>query len=706
MKKILTDRSNKLGLALGFLLTLSACGGGGGGARTPGFTTRSIGPSGGELLGPVGTDLEGVKVLVPFGALDRFVSIRLVGGKGAAVDGNPSIGPELSFEVSPDPGRLKKPLLIRVPVKMPRFRDPRDVVALVQKLRGGGRPPLWIPSGQAGGLDQRRKFFEAKIDLFGRVRVVLSKSPRRIGDSAGLVSKAVGFWKRMDEPAIQKALSLLGQALQADPFNGDARFYTALTLLTQLVNDQSDTGPGIDSVGEALDRLGMPRSSNPFFMRVLKGDWPGQLNPGPNPPKASEIFEFLRKRFLPALDQVEDELERVGGGFRSQLFLSGFLKNYGGVRELDEGDVLLLLASFELLRASLDVLETYDLDLDLNKALTGIRAGKGFAELLALFPQVGGLRSSKLPDAKTRFLKAATLFRAAFVSIRTESDDQRDDLISFRRGFGEKERDLFLRDFDAWESSLQSGKPRSIGRFPLQFSLEPARFFAGRGLDLRGFLPAFDHRLPLGGASLKDPTVGGLFPRMTQDRATNLAGLVTRAKLIKAEILVDGNFGDWPSSSEVLLPRDPNGDSTVFGYLSALDLRGLSLALSSRTFFARIDLGDGDPKLHPKIARVYEIRVRDVEAKNGKKVSFTILVDLLGTRAKAVLRVDGNPEVPCGVALGKGGLEIGVPLLPLMNQAGVLRVPRRRILRLRSRGFDPGSGRSGGDRTRSVLMVF
>ncbi len=706
MKKLISYRSTKFGPVVGLFLALSACGGGGGGARTPGFTTRSIGPSGGELLGPVGTELEGVKVIVPFGALDRFVSIRLVGGPGAAVDGNPSIGPELSFQVSPLPGRLKKPLLIRVPVKMPRFRDRRDVVALVEKIRRGGQPPIWIPSGQGGGLDQRRRFFEAKADHFGRVRVVLSKSPRRIGDAAGLVSQAVGFWKRMDEPAIQQALALLGQALKADPFNGDAHFYTALTLLTKLVNDQSDTGPGIDSVGEALDRLGMPHSSNPFFMRVLKGDWPGRLIPGPNPPKASELFEFLRRRFLPALTQVEDELERVGSGFRSQLFLSGFLQNYGGVRELDEGDVLLLLGSIELLRASLDILETYDLDLDLNKLLAEIRAGKGFAELLALFPQVGKLRSSKLTDAKAGLLQAASFFRDAFISIRKESDDQRDDLVAFRKGFGEKERDLFLRDFDQWETALRDGKARSLGRFPLQFSLDPGRFFAGTGIDLRGLLPAFDHRVPLGGAFLKDPTAGGLFPRMTQDRATNLADLATRAKLVKAEILVDGNFGDWPSSTEVLLPRDPHGDSTVFGYLTALDLRGLSLALSSRSFFARIDLGDGDPKLHPKIARVYELRVRDVKATKGKKVSFTIHVDLLGTQAKAVLRVAGNPEVPCAVALGKGGLEIGVPLLPLMNQAGVLRTPRRRILRLRSRGFDPGSGRAGGDRTRPVLMVF
>ncbi|GEM_PF-3335636 len=706
MIKIPLLRSPKISLLAGGFLVLSGCGGGGGGARTPGFTTRSMGPSGGELIGPLGTELEGVKVTVPFGALDRFVSIRMAGGQSASVDGNPSIGPELRFEVSPDPGRLKKPIQIRIPVKMPRFRDPRDVVALLQKKRGGGRPPIWIPSSPGGGLDQRRKFFEAKADSFGLVRVVLSKNPRRIGDSAGLVGKAVGLWKRMDPPALNKALIFLGQALQADPFNGDAHFYTALTLLTQLVNDESDTGPGINSVGEALDRLGMPRSANPFFMRVLKGDWPGQLRPGRNPPKASEVFEFFRKRFLPALDRVEDELDRVGGGFRSPLYLSGFLSNYGGVRELDEGDVLLLLSSIEGLRAALDVLESYDLDFDLNKLWNEVRAGKGFAELLSLFPQLGKLRTSKLSKARAGFLKAASLFRDAFVSIRKEEDDQGDDLIAFRKGFGEKDRDLFLFEFDSWFSAFKEGSRRSLGRFPLKFSLDPARFFEGSGIAFRGLLPSFDHRLPLGGRSLKDPTLGGLFPGMTQDQATNLAELATRAQLTKATILVDGLFGDWPTSSEVLLPRDPVGDSTVFGYLTALDLRSFALAISSRNFFVRIDLGDGDPKLHPKIARVYEIRVRDLDSIKEKKVSFTILVNLLGTQAKAMLRVVGNPEVPCAVALGKGGLEIGVPLLPLMNQAGVGRSPRRRLVRVRSQGFDPGSGRSGGDRTRPVLMVF
>jgi hypothetical protein len=510
----------------------------------------------------------------------------------------------------------------------------------------------------------------------------------------------------MDAPALRKALAFLGQALQADPFNGDARFYTALTLLTQLVNDQSDTGPGIDSVGEALDRLGMPRSSNPFFLRVLKGDWPGQFSPGSNPPRASEIWDFLRKRFLPSLERIEEELEQVGGSFRSPLFLAGFLRNYGGVKELDEGDVLLLLASFESLRAALDIFETYDLDFDLNKFLTELQAGRGFSQLLALFPQLGKLRSSKLVKAKAAVLRAASLFRSAFVSIRRESDDQSDDLIAFRKGFGEQAQDLFLQDFDDWMSRLEDGKQGSLGRFPLQFSMRPARFFEGSGIDLRGVLPGFDHRIPLGGTSLRDPSIGGLFPGMTQDRATNLAELATPAKLTKADIQVDGQFGDWPLSSEVLLPRDPNGDSTVFGYLPALDLRTVSLALSSRSFFARIDLGDGDPKLHPKIARVYEIRVRDLEAIKGKKVSFTIFVDLLGNQAKAMLRVAGNPEVPCSVALGKGGLEIGVPLLPLMNQAGIGRFPRRRILRVRTRGFDPGSGREGGDRTRPILMVF
>ncbi|HHI78477.1 MAG TPA: hypothetical protein ENK02_00680 [Planctomycetes bacterium] len=695
-----------LSLLAGLFLLLASCGGGSGGARAPGFTTASMGPSGGVLIGPVGTELEGVRVVVPFGALDRFVSIRMVGGKGAPVEGNPSIGPELRFEVSPDPGRLNKALQIRVPVKMPRFRDPRDVVGLVQKLRSAGRPPLWIPSPPGRGLDQKRRFFETSAAFFGRVRVVLSKSPRRIGDSAGLVSKAVALFKRMDPPALNQALAALGQALQADPFNQDAHFYTALTLLAVLVNNEEDLGPGIDSLGEALDRLGVPRSPNPFFLRVFKGDWPGRLLPSARAPKASELLEFLRKRFLPRLDQIEDELEKVGDGFRSSFFLSGFLDQFGGVRELDEGDVLLLLGSIEALRGAVDLLESYDLDLDLKRVLDELRAGKGISQILALFPHVGRPRASRLKSAKAGILNAASLFRDAFVSIRKESDDQRDDLIAFRKGFGEKERDLFLADFDRWLGLFKDGKQGAIGRAPLQFFVAPSRFFEGVGLDLRSFVPEFDHRIPLGGSSLKDPSLGGLFPGMTQALATNLADLATKARLVKADILVDGRFSDWPASAEVLLPRDPNGDSTVFGYLSALDLGGLWLAISSRNFYVRIDLGDGDPRTHPKIAKIYQLRVRDLEAKQGKKLSFTLSVDLLGTRPKAVLRVQGQPEVPCAVALGKGGLEIGVPLLPLMNQAGVGRAPRRRVLRVRSRGFDPGSGRSGGDRTRPVLMVF
>jgi ZU5 domain len=138
-------------LAVLVLAVSAACGGGGGDPQPIQDMQATIGPQGGELAGAKGSALEGVKLVVPAGALasDTRIEIKAASSDVALPAGVAVVGKQ--FEISPAGMQLAVPAQLTLPVDASQvdanFRSAQDVIVLVQD---GGE---WARREQIDGGD-------------------------------------------------------------------------------------------------------------------------------------------------------------------------------------------------------------------------------------------------------------------------------------------------------------------------------------------------------------------------------------------------------------------------------------------------------------------------------------------------------------------------------------------------------------------------
>jgi len=136
------------------LAAAAACGGGtgdGGGAQPIQDMLATIGPQGGEVVGVKGSTLEGVKLVVPAGALasDTEIEIKAASSDIALPSGAAVVGKQ--FQISPAGMQLAVPAQLTLPVDASQvdanLRSAEDVIVLVQD---GGQ---WVQRNQIDGAD-------------------------------------------------------------------------------------------------------------------------------------------------------------------------------------------------------------------------------------------------------------------------------------------------------------------------------------------------------------------------------------------------------------------------------------------------------------------------------------------------------------------------------------------------------------------------
>jgi len=700
-------------------LILTACSGSDHGATGAGSVAATIGPSGGVIKGPAQTELEGVIVTIPAGAFAAIHEVVLESAPGLTFPGAVPVGTALRLRVSPDPGLLALPLTVRVRVSLPAFLPSNDLRLLVGSQTvslSGQLQPMTVRPGSGGVITGNRKFFTGSTLRTGVMQAFRSERSRKPKDANKLLNLGLTELGKGRLASIGRAGFWFESGLEADPFASDLRFLAGLSRLLRLLSSEDDGTSSIDSIGEALRRMGFTLSNRGLYSRLIEGDWNLQFAPEVGAPQMSELVDFLDRRALPELAAIQRDLAFVGDDVHLRLDMSLYGQAFLGGREVDLGEVDSVRAFVAGLSFVVQHLERYDLDADIRSIHDKLQGGGTLQSLLGAFPKLATARVSPRSTEASALYDFLYLQREAMLSILRETDDQRDDLLVFANWFDKNSRDeVFNLSEQALDSLARGFRIRTRMPRTNEFLLVDLRaFFSNKHFSPRDLLPEISGN-DLIGPKIPDPSVGGLLPTLTAEQVTQDLELPTRAKLTSATIRIDGAFGDWPSQSEVLLPADPQGDAHNQGKLPAIDLHRVYLARSGDQLAVRVTLADGNPRPGTGFATLYRITLEDRAGKGRAASRRELLVDLGTTRARAWLLepselpgkldttgpgVPGTRSTEIPVALGSLGFELAAPLASFGTP------PRERVLEVRSSSLDRSRGTAGGDGTRRVFLTF
>ncbi|PIE22447.1 MAG: hypothetical protein CSA62_12600 [Planctomycetota bacterium] len=283
---------------------------------------------------------------VPKNALRGLVQLVIEPADPIQHPGSKAVGNAFRIRMDPDPGRLDKPIKMRSLVQAPPFRSPSDFVLLREyewfdwKHRTLGKSLSAARTDE--GLSSDRRFFSATSRRPGHFQVFVSRSPRAIEDAALLLTKGIEELKTFNTRAFERTRRFCKEALQADPYQDEARFYWAIARLALLLDDRSDTTAGIDSFGELLAGYGLRLGSKNMLARIWSEEWPIFGGIPQNAPGQAAMLGFYGVSLRPQLLTIRDELLKVSDDFDSKLTPPDFLRTGKQLqRELDFGDLAL-----------------------------------------------------------------------------------------------------------------------------------------------------------------------------------------------------------------------------------------------------------------------------------------------------------------------------------------------------------------------------
>ena len=300
---------------------------------------------------------------------------------------------------------------------------------------------------------------------------------------------------------VRKANNAFHQATIDDPTDTTAGFYHAVT---RIVTKAIDT-PRLRKLAR---RSGVSLNGNARDVCRLDFSFPKDIPLGA--PRTTKILEALRDVLVPEIDAALATLNGLPTSIQVPFYPEDLptclpMVTERLILEIDQGDVQVLIAALQAIRALSEALAAYDLDISLRalekQSLQGILAAE--PKLLTLVSR------ARLSPAQTFLDQALANARQAIRSVLEETDSQADDVLVITPGDLSDARRI-------WETlylvrqSLQGPVvlPTYIGlNDPERLNLSV--FFSGRLKTLRPLLPAPDGSLP-------DPTFGGIAPDFTQ----------------------------------------------------------------------------------------------------------------------------------------------------------------------------------------------
>ena len=325
----------------------------------------------------------------------------------------------------------------------------------------------------------------------------------------GILDEKVGSMTDLLEALkyFKAAKALIGVDTTATQQDKDeAHFFGGFAELLVLADPYSDyVDDGYNTLGDLLDAFGF--STDPLVRDNLEGLLSDQIPPpDANTPTSGELQQAMATALLGRLQVVATDMAAVSSSFTLTRTEVGL--NVTSATEYDYGDALFFKGIALAMRAQLNLMLAYDLDVDFFDIYQNEPAD--IETFLSMYPDLGTLAAdyaTTLAAAKADFGKAADSLLAAINAIAAESDSQVDDVLSFYSD------DPAVMAADIAEAKDVLSKFKSSLSAPITFdagtdyavTLNFSKIFTG--IDLRDQLPDFDGMVP---GLFPDPTLGGI----------------------------------------------------------------------------------------------------------------------------------------------------------------------------------------------------
>ena len=310
-------------------------------------------------------------------------------------------------------------------------------------------------------------------------------------------------------------------ALSINSNNPEANFFYAVTRIGAFALE-AGSGSGLETLRDVFEAFGISRNSNEFLDAGLPYDSPYEL-PG-NSPSGEAIQNFLAGPYMNLLNETLENLDQISSFFNTILTAD---ETGDQAVEVDYGDVLMYKTMLNANRCLVMIMSSYNLNVDIdaiaNKVINdqfNINMGllKPYPEFLKLLSGGG----TTLIYAETALLETINSYLDASASIRSEVDDQLNDLITLDTEDTGDEA-LFRQNLNELQASLNQSRNAYLTNNVDHLLLKLNLFFGdGNGpYNLRDFLPQFNQcddpiNGTMGHGLGDDPTLGGILPEFFQ----------------------------------------------------------------------------------------------------------------------------------------------------------------------------------------------
>ncbi len=277
-------------------------------------------------------------------------------------------------------------------------------------------------------------------------------------------------------PGLQQAVGKFKSAIQADPNDREARFFSAVSNILLSVT-QNSGNTVITTLADLAKSFGVNRNTNisllssPYDKPPMLRD---EYNPPANIPDGSKLQTFLAGPFLDLLTasladlSVIDSQEKVSP-FKLTL-TAGELDALSPV-EVDYGDVLLLEAGLRTMKAVILITDAYDMKCSLRDIIVLNNAGifqierdlaEKYPDLMNLKPN--GTGAAELTKARTELIKLIDNSRAAMDFIKNKRGTQGNYLFTFANQSEMNDAQLNIDGMTEVENSLKENRPAILSR--------------------------------------------------------------------------------------------------------------------------------------------------------------------------------------------------------------------------------------------------
>ena len=327
-------------------------------------------------------------------------------------------------------------------------------------------------------------------------------------------------------PNLVAAKTLFQQAVALDGTDQAARFFLSTTRLPALVNNTATytVGPPIENVKELLDSIGMSNTGREIFNWTAKvpKDGSGHFVFSANIQALVSYQNFINSVILPEIDNAISDLSNIQNTFNLMLKIAETKKSYE--IECDYGDILLYKSYLYSLKTFLLVVSSYNIDITNVKSILDKIERKTLDvnsdmlnnnhDLLNLL----GNSPSTLLAAKNNLILAIDTYNQASSFIRSEKDDQFNDLVKLDPSKVDAEN-KFRANINKVKYSLVNKEGVEIGSDPILINFSV--FFID-AINIRPYLPVFNHdpytnKVTTDLCTITDRTFSGILPNALPD---------------------------------------------------------------------------------------------------------------------------------------------------------------------------------------------